>query len=168
VAVGGGEHTARVTGSGIEGAARSLRDWLGCEHFTDVTSVQATAHLTGSIAAWARQYGYRVQREVRPPGVDSRGRQGRLDLRAVHPAGGRAVSIEIDRGNKRWSLEKLVQAAEHGDIALWVRWSRNSVPLVIPPCVRLLRLGVIRHRGRVTLQEGCCQVVSALPQAEGA
>jgi hypothetical protein len=144
-----------MTGSGLDGAAQSLRDWLDREHFTHLTPREVTAHLTAGVAGWAEQYGYRVQREAPPPGAA----YGRLDLRAAHPAGGKAISIEIDRGNKRWSLEKLVTAAEHGDLALWVRWSTTSVPLSVPPGVRLIRLGVIRHRSRITLQPGCCRLV---------
>ncbi|HEV2347035.1 MAG TPA: hypothetical protein VGS97_23235 [Actinocrinis sp.] len=123
--------------------------------FTHLAAPEVTAHLTGSVARWAEQYGYWVQREVPPPGVADR----RLDLRVAHPAEGRAISIEIDRGNKRWSLEKVVAVAEHGDLALWVRWPTASVPLSVPPGVRLIRLGVIRYRRRVSLQPGCCQLV---------
>jgi hypothetical protein len=54
-----------------------------------------------------------------------------------------------------------VRAAEQGDIALWVRWSTDPLPLAIPPRVWLLRLGVSRYRGRITLQEGCCRIVGA-------
>jgi hypothetical protein len=35
--------------------------------------------------------------------------------------------IELDRGNKQWSLEKLVAYADAGVPALWIRWGKNAL-----------------------------------------
>ncbi|MEU2717770.1 hypothetical protein [Streptomyces sp. NPDC007205] len=121
-----------------------------------------TSFFTDSAARWANSLGYDVQREVRLPDSISRaGRPGRLDLQLRHRTGkGRLISIEIDRGSKLWSLDKLTQAAELGDLALWIRWSREPVQVRIPPTVRLIRAHVLRRRSgsqyRYSLQADNC------------
>ncbi|MFE9429087.1 hypothetical protein ACFYNO_39770 [Kitasatospora sp. NPDC006697] len=78
-----------------------------------------TAFFTNSAAAWAIDQGYEVQWEVNLPTATRRGRTGRLDVQLRHRSGtGRPISIEVDRGTKAWSLDKLVQAAELGHLAL--------------------------------------------------
>lgn len=134
--------------SGLDAAAQSLRAWLNREHFTDLSATEATKFFTNSIATWANSLGYRIEREKHLPANDQRPDRhpGRIDLRATHRSGrGRAMSIEIDRSNKLWSLDKLTQAAELGDLALWVRWSAAPIHIPIPPAVRLIRAQVIRR-----------------------
>ncbi|MFG1771735.1 hypothetical protein ACGFIX_19350 [Nocardia salmonicida] len=45
--------------------------------------------------------------------------------------------VEIDRANKRWSLDKLVAEADAGNIALWVRW-RGATLIEVPSTVGLV------------------------------
>jgi hypothetical protein len=135
--------------AGLDAAANSLRSWLNSEQFTDLSAVEVTRFFTDSVARWASSLGYDAQREVRLPDGIRRpdGRHGRLDLQLRHPTGrGRPISVEIDRGSKLWSLEKLAHAAELGDLALWLRWSDKPVRVRIPPTVRLIRAQVIRRR----------------------
>ncbi|HKO88729.1 MAG TPA: hypothetical protein VJU83_09465 [Burkholderiales bacterium] len=52
---------------------------------------------------------------------------GRLDM-AVELSDGWRVAIEIDRGNKRWSRDKLIHATSlPRTCALWIRW-RGQCP----------------------------------------
>jgi hypothetical protein len=69
-----------------------------------------------------------------------------LDIRARHPADGSAISVEIDRGNKSWSLRKLEYAAGRGDLALWLRWNSFQPRSDVPETVRMLRAGTTRRR----------------------
>ncbi|MFT2015086.1 hypothetical protein ACMA1D_04440 [Streptomyces sp. 796.1] len=135
-----------MTEAGLDAAARSLRAWLNRQQFSDLATPEVTAFFTDSVADWATGQGYEVQREVELPAATRQGRTGRLDLQLRHRSGrGRLISVEVDRGTKAWSLEKLVQAAELGHLALWLRWSRAPVALPIPPTVRLIRAQVIRR-----------------------
>ncbi|MER0241848.1 hypothetical protein AAHZ94_07380 [Streptomyces sp. HSW2009] len=135
-----------MTDAGVEAAARSLRAWLNRQQFSDLSTAEVTAFFTDSVADWARGQGYEVKREVELPAAARQNRTGRLDLQLRHRSGrGRLISVEVDRGTKEWSLEKLVRAAELGHLALWLRWSRAPVTLPIPPTVRLIRAQVIRR-----------------------
>ncbi|MEV7083322.1 hypothetical protein AB0N88_33020 [Streptomyces sp. NPDC093516] len=135
-----------MTEAGLDAAARSLRAWLNRQQFSDLSTPEVTAFFTESVADWATNQGYEVQREVELPTATRQNRTGRLDLQLRHRSGkGRLISIEVDRGTKEWSLEKLVQAAELGHLALWLRWSRTPVTLPIPPTVRLIRAQVLKR-----------------------
>ncbi|MEW1699392.1 MULTISPECIES: hypothetical protein [unclassified Streptomyces] len=135
-----------MTEAGLDAAARSLRAWLNRQQFSDLSTPEVTAFFTDSVAAWATGQGYGVQREVQLPTATRQNRTGRLDLQLRHLSGkGRLISIEVDRGTKEWSLEKLVRAAELGHLALWLRWSRTPVALPIPSTVRLIRAQVLRR-----------------------
>lgn len=137
---------ALMTEAGLDAAARSMRGWLNRQHFSDLSTAEVTAFFTDSVTDWATDQGYEVQREVELPTATRQNRIGRLDLQLRHCSGkGRLISIEVDRGTKAWSLEKLVQAAALGHLALWLRWSRTPVTLPIPPTVRLIRAQVLRR-----------------------
>ncbi|KQV15807.1 MULTISPECIES: hypothetical protein [unclassified Kitasatospora] len=131
---------------GLDAAAHSLRAWLNRQRFTDLSTAEVTTFFTDSVADWATGLGYQVRREVDLPTASRLGRTGRLDLQLQHRSGkGRLISVEVDRGTKLWSLEKLAQAAELGHLALWLRWSRAPVSVAIPPSVRLIRAQVSRY-----------------------
>jgi hypothetical protein len=63
--------------------------------------------------------------------------QGRVDVFGVFPDSS-VIAIEVDRGDKRWSLQKLIFAATklHTQ-AVWIRWS-GFVNLHVPPTVTLI------------------------------
>ncbi|MEU3464428.1 hypothetical protein ABZ721_31290 [Streptomyces sp. NPDC006733] len=135
-----------MTQAGLDAAARSLRAWLNLQQFSDLSTAEVTAFFTDAVADWASDQGYEVQREVSLPTIARQHRTGRLDLQLRHRSGrGRLISVEVDRGTKQWSLDKLVQAAELGHLALWLRWSRTPVTVSIPPTVRLIRAQVLRR-----------------------
>ncbi|GGZ30156.1 hypothetical protein CP967_00015 [Streptomyces nitrosporeus] len=150
------------TTTGLDAAAVSLRAWLNRQHFTDLTAREVTQFLTRTTIEWAAGLNYHARREVRLPARPDHPHAELLDLRLKHRSGkGRPISIEIDRGNKLHSLNKLVRAAELGDHALWLRWSHGHVPIPIPPTVRLIRAHVLRRRtptgsNRISLQAGDC------------
>lgn len=132
-----------MPGAGLDCAAQSLRGWLNGLHFTDLAAPEVTRFFTTSVDQWGLSLGYHARHEAALPAQGQR--TGYLDVRLTHHSGaGRPISIEIDRGNKRWSLEKLIHAAELGDFAVWLRWGREPVPLTIPPAVRLIRAHVSR------------------------
>ncbi|MEU1121838.1 MULTISPECIES: hypothetical protein [unclassified Streptomyces] len=153
-----------MTDTGLNAAAASLRTWLNAQRFLDLSAHEVTAFLTASIGSWGEGLDYIVCTEVPmpPDAVSPEGRGGMVDLQLRHYSGrGRPISIEIDRGNKRLSLNKLVRLADRGHIALWVRWSHQAVPVQIPPSVRLIRAHVIRRRDiartyRFSLQTDSC------------
>ncbi|MGW1193683.1 hypothetical protein [Streptomyces sp. NPDC002559] len=149
--------------AGLDAAVNSLRTWLNGERFTDLSTAEVTEFFTDSVSRWADSLGYKARREVWLPvqSCQPDQRAGRLDLQLRHHTGkGRLISVEIDRGNKVWSLNKLTQAAELGDLALWLRWSREPVRVPIPPTVRLIRAHVSRRvsatRPRYSLQTDNC------------
>jgi hypothetical protein len=77
---------------------------------------------------------YSVEAFRRPDGYN-----GRIDWvikskdRSVHWA------IEIDRANKRWSLEKLLRAHLLGMTPIWIRW-RAPISIEIPGYVTVIDL----------------------------
>ncbi|MET8567485.1 hypothetical protein [Streptomyces sp. NPDC004783] len=128
--------------AGLDAAARSLRAWLDRQQFSDLSTPEVTAFFTDSVADWATDQGYEVQREVELPTATRQNRTGRLDLQLRHRSRkGRPISIEVDRDTKERALEKLVKAAELGHLALWLRWSRTPVALPNPPTVSTSRPG---------------------------
>jgi hypothetical protein len=65
--------------------------------------------------------------------------QGRLDVFGVFPDAS-VIAIEVDRGDKCWSLQKLIfTATKLGAHAVWIRWS-GSVNLYVPPSVTLINV----------------------------
>ncbi|MCZ1012308.1 hypothetical protein [Streptomyces lydicus] len=73
--------------AGLDAAARSLRAWLNRQQFTDLPTSEVTAFFTGSVADWATDQGYEVQREVKLPIATRQNRTGRLDLQLRHRSG---------------------------------------------------------------------------------
>ncbi|GAA3239306.1 hypothetical protein GCM10010260_83810 [Streptomyces filipinensis] len=135
--------------AGLDAAANSLRAWLNRQHFSDLTSIETTRFFTDSITQWAQSLGYNAREEVHLPTESEETRSRRLDLQLRHRSKtGRLISIEIDRTSKALSLDKLTQAAELGDLALWVRWSRDPISVPIPPGIRVIRAHVLRRKSR--------------------
>ena len=112
----------------------------------DATALEVTATLTEEVIRWARGNGWPAMTEV-PIGIQrfSRGvvRTGCIDV--VVQRSGRPVAIELDRGNKKWSLTKLRWAAEAGHDAIWVRWGASRTRLAVPAPVILLPV-LVRYR----------------------
>lgn len=122
--------------------AASLTAWLTPVELDGLTSRQTTALLTVRVAEWGRSQGWSVQFEVpiRASRTTRSGEsRGRLDVVCRRDAGRPPVVIEIDRGNKRWSVDKLASEAAAGAVALWVRW-RDPTNVDVPDAVGLVDL----------------------------
>ncbi|MFV0126333.1 hypothetical protein ACLGI4_01170 [Streptomyces sp. HMX112] len=130
--------------------AAELAQWLRRHGaFQRLTSVEVTGHLTSVVTAWGASHGWAARREA-GAGITATARSGRtrtglLDL-LFHRPGGSRLAVEIDRGNKRWSLEKLIHQADTGGCAVWLRWDTKPCSVVIPPQVGLVELRVHQHR----------------------
>ena len=112
-------------------------------HAPDYPATKVTGLLTLEICSILLSINCRVKREC-PVGLSrtvqsGRVYQGHLDLFARFDDGS-SVAIEIDRGNKLWSLRKLEYVAgESGSTALWVRW-HGRVSMPTGSCVTVLNL----------------------------
>ena len=100
---------------------------------------KGTEFITLSIESFARSRGLACEREVflglnRKTG----GRKGLVDVVIKKPEGN-GYAIEIDRGNKKWSLEKLLHAHSIGYVPIWVRWC-TKVNIQIPDVINLIDL----------------------------
>ncbi len=107
-------------------------------------SVFITRSLTAAVSKWGRLHRFEVAHEalIDTPGyVSAKGitrTKGYLDLLLVR--GSLRVAIEIDRGNKAFSLAKLERAVHsRGAEAIWIKWGA-PVKVRIPPRVHLIKL----------------------------
>lgn len=103
--------------------------------------------LIDTVADWAAARGWKVYRRapsvVRlPPPLE---RQfSCVDLGCARPDGPPVV-IEVDRGHRRRTLDKLVAEAAAGRLALWIRWGTTpGEPL--PPEIHLLTCPALASR----------------------
>jgi hypothetical protein len=116
--------------------------------FLDRTADEVTAVLIDTVADWAVGQGWRVYRRARsvvplPPPYEHR--FSTLDVACARPAGPPVV-IEVDRTDRRRTVDKLLAEADAGRIALWVRWGTGAIPPPPPP-VRLVTCAVRAHPG---------------------
>lgn len=114
-------------------AGDSLADWLTAATFADQDADQVTELLAEAVTQWGRAQGWRVYRKARsvmrlPPPYDDR--HSWVDVACAQPDGPPIV-VEVDRSDRKRSVEKLLAEAEAGRIALWVRWGRG--PFTEPP-----------------------------------
>jgi hypothetical protein len=131
-----------------EQVAASLADWMSKLTFVDQGADEVTALLVDAVAAWGLEQGWRVYR--RAPSVMAlpapyEHRRSCVDVACARPVGAPIV-IEVDRTDRRRSVDKLIAEAEAGRIALWVRWGsgRFEPP---PPPVRMVTCPVTSRRG---------------------
>ena len=66
-----------------------------------------------------------------------------MDLLFKRPGGRPAIAVEIDRGNKQWSLTKLGAEVDAGNIALWVRWKGDTI-IPVPASIGLVDIRATR------------------------
>ena len=104
--------------------AGSLAARLGALTFLDRTADDVTDLLIATVAEWATGQGWRVYRRARsvvplPPPYENR--FSTLDVACARPAGPPVV-IEVDRTDRRRTVEKLLAEAAAGRVAVWVRW----------------------------------------------
>jgi hypothetical protein len=131
-----------------EQVAASLADWISKLTFVDQGADEVTALLVDAAAAWGQAQGWRVYR--RAPSVMAlpapyEHRRSCLDVACARPVGA-PIAIEVDRTDRRRSVDKLLAEAEAGRIALWVRWGSGGFEPPPAP-VRMVTCTVIARRG---------------------
>ena len=87
-----------------------------------------TARITREIVGWALANGWTPRAEARvglPAAAHGGSRIGYIDV-VVRRGDLPALAIEIDSGDKPWSLDKLRHAAVAGMHAIWVRWGDDA------------------------------------------
>jgi hypothetical protein len=127
--------------------ARSLASWLDALTFADLTTEQVTARLHDEVAGWAEARGWRVYRRapsVFPLPPPLRGHSV-VDVACARPQA-QPIVVEVDRLERRRTVDKLLAEAAAGRLAILVRW--GSGPFEPPPLpVHLVTKEAARQRG---------------------
>ncbi len=128
--------------------AASLGEWLAPVTFLDKEQDEVTELLVDSIEAWATGQGWRTYR--RAPSVMAlpapfSHQHSWLDLGCARLVGP-PLAIEIDRTDRRRTVEKLLAEAEAGRVAIWVRWGSRKFEAPPPP-VRMVTFRVTSRSG---------------------
>ncbi len=129
--------------------AASLQAWLGRTlSFVDRDADQATELVINGVVGWGEGQGWRVYRKARsvfplPPPYDDRHSFVDVGIARTDAA---PVVVEVDRSDRKRTLEKLAAEAAVGRVALWVRWGTGPFTDPIPP-VLLVPFRVVARRG---------------------
>jgi hypothetical protein len=88
------------------------------------TTGAVTRQLTRAIVDWALTRGWRPRVEARVEAMapSLTAKLGYIDVIVSRSSGEPDLAIEIDSGDKPWSVDKLRHAARAGMEAIWVRW----------------------------------------------
>jgi hypothetical protein len=136
-------------------ATSSLQSWLDPLTFTDLHRRDVTALLTEQVVLWGRAHRFVIRQQV-PSTATRLSRRGHpwpgvLDLACIH-ASGQNIAIEIDAGNKTWSIQKLAAEAQAGRLAIWVKWGGPVDLTLVPDTIGLVEVRAERtRRGNATL-----------------
>jgi hypothetical protein len=138
-----------------ERVAASLADWLRRLTFADRTTDEVTARIIESVVAWAGGQGWRAYRRassVMPLPPPYSRQHSVLDVACARPVGP-PIAIEVDRSDRRRTVEKLLAEAAAGRIPIWVRWGTGGFaapphPIRMVACEVTSRQG-LAGRGRV-------------------
>jgi hypothetical protein len=112
-----------------DAVAASLAARIGDLTFLDRTADEVTAVLIETVVEWATAQNWRVYRRARsvvplPPPMQNK--FSTLDVACARPSGPPVV-VEVDRTDRRRTLDKLRAEAEAGRIALWLRWGTGAI-----------------------------------------
>lgn len=84
------------------------------------SSQQTTKLITHTIKTCAELFQLNFTKEHK---IEVNGRIGYIDVALFLPKiCVPHITIEIDRGNKVWSVTKLIESTEAGSIACWIKW----------------------------------------------
>lgn len=113
--------------------ASSLAARISGLTFLDRTADEVTEVLIETVVDWAVGQNWRVYRRARsvvplPPPMHF----STLDVACARPAGPPVV-VEVDRSDRRRTLDKLRAEAEAGRIAIWLRWGTGTFAPVDGP-----------------------------------
>jgi len=140
--------------------AASLTGRLTEVIFADQDEDAVTALLADAVVAWAEGQGWRAYRRapsVVPLPPPYAHRHSWLDVGCARPEGP-PIAVEIDRTDRRRTVDKLLAEAEAGRVAIWLRWGTG--PFAPPPApVRMVTCQVTSRRG----QRYTRQPTAALP-----
>jgi hypothetical protein len=127
--------------------SRSLEQWLDAFSFADLTADQVTARLVDEVVRWGENQGWRVYRRapsVFPLPPPLRGNSV-VDVACARPAA-QPIVVEVDRLERRRTVDKLLAEAAAGRLAILVRWGNG--PFLPPPLpVHLVVREAVRQRG---------------------
>jgi hypothetical protein len=112
-----------------DAVASSLAERIEGLTFLDRTADEVTEVLIAAVVDWAERQNWRVYRRARsvvplPPPMQ--GKFSTLDVACARPVGAPVV-VEVDRTDRRRTLDKLRAEADAGRIALWLRWGTGAV-----------------------------------------
>jgi hypothetical protein len=131
-----------------ERVAASLGEWLAGVTFADLGADEVTDLLVGAVVAWAEGQGWRAYRRapsVMPLPPPYSHRHSWIDVGCARPEGA-PVAVELDRTDRRRTVDKLLAEAEAGRVAIWLRWGTG--PFAQPPApVHLVTCPVTVRRG---------------------
>lgn len=111
-----------------ERVAGSLSRWIASVSFVDRTADEVTELLIEAVIWWAQEEGWRAYRQARsvvklPPPMDNL--HSFVDV-GIARHDGAPIVVEVDRSDRKRTLEKLAAEAEQGRIALWLRWGTGT------------------------------------------
>lgn len=115
-----------------------LRSYASLIHLSTLGRAQGTQGLIQFLRSWARSRSLFCELEVNL-GATRVLRSGYLYRGYLDIVIDRWLAIEVDSGNKRWSLTKLEDAQRRGYVPVWIRW-RSPQKLHVPSSVRLILL----------------------------
>jgi hypothetical protein len=126
--------------------ASSLAARISSLTFLDRTADEVTEVLIETVVDWAVGQNWRVYRRARsvvplPPPMNF----STLDVACARPTGPPVV-VEVDRSDRRRTLDKLRAEAEAGRIAVWLRWGTGTFAPVDGP-VHLVTCEVTARSG---------------------
>jgi len=130
-----------------ERVARSLARWIASVSFEDRDAGQVTELLIEAVVWWAQEQGWRAYRHARsvvplPPPMSHL--HSFVDV-GIARAEGSPIVVEVDRSDRKRTLEKLAVEAAHGRVALWLRWGTGA--FATPPApVRLIGRPVVARK----------------------
>jgi hypothetical protein len=125
--------------------AASLTRWLATVSLKDRNADQMTEMLIDAVTGWAVAQGWRVYRGARSVvPLSYADRHSTVDVGVARDLAAPIV-VEVDRSDRKRTVEKLVAEAAAGRVALWVRWGDG--PFLVPPApVRLVAYPTVARR----------------------
>jgi|TARA_B100000959_G_scaffold199113_1_gene208322 hypothetical protein len=119
---------------------------LDAEKASDITAI-----ITDFIYRWAKNNGWnpRLEYYIKAYRTTKSGRvyQGVVDV-YIERFDGPDIVVEIDRGNKKWSVQKLNYCRIEGLEAIWIKWG-SPISLDIPEGITAIHLNCRYRREEV-------------------
>ncbi|GIH06971.1 hypothetical protein Rhe02_50380 [Rhizocola hellebori] len=108
-----------------------MTGWLAAVSLKDRNADQVTEALIEAVLGWAVAQRWRVYRGARSVvPLSYADRHSTVDVGVARDLAAPIV-VEVDRSDRKRTVEKLVAEAAAGRVALWVRWGAG--PFLVPP-----------------------------------